>query len=141
MTPVNAAAAPSRPTPPPPLCDAEWAALCAGGANALVVGTDAATATFLRAFTPSARQPLVQCAAVELLARQPLPCAGTVILRDVQHLDRQSQERLARWLDEIDGSVQLIVVAAQPLYALVTRGAFLDRLYYRLNGLSLDLNR
>jgi PAS domain S-box-containing protein len=58
---------------------------------------------------------------------------GTLILRHVASLDSAQQISLLQWLDTHVGNSQVVSLAAEPLFLLLERGAFLDRLYYRLN--------
>jgi hypothetical protein len=64
---------------------------------------------------------------------------GTLIVPRVDGLDDDQQRRLVHWLEKTAGSVRVIATTSVPLFAMVQRGAFLDRLYYLLNIIRLDL--
>ena len=64
---------------------------------------------------------------------------NTLVVRDVRHLNDAEQERLARLLADVP-DVQLVSMAAGPLYPLVQSGAFRDGLFYYLNEVTLNLN-
>jgi DNA-binding NtrC family response regulator len=59
------------------------------------------------------------------------------VVREVDALDPREQRQLLESLQRAAG-VQVISVAAQPLYPLVQTGRFTDALYYRLNVVYLD---
>jgi DNA-binding NtrC family response regulator len=70
---------------------------------------------------------------------------GTVLLRDVGHLNRPLQLRLAECLGEIAGGIRasgraarrVIASTTEPLLPRVDAGSFDDCLYYRLNVIHL----
>jgi DNA-binding NtrC family response regulator len=70
---------------------------------------------------------------------------GTVLLREVGHLSRAIQLRLAESLGEVSGSSRtpgrasrrVIASTTEPLLPRVDAGSFDDRLYYRLNVIHL----
>ena len=104
----------------------------------LIVGPGAAVDTFIAAATPHLRAPVrsVVCPALPFQ----LPGDGTLLLRSVDALDADQQQRLARLLDEPQGShTQVISITTRPLYLLVQAGMFLDRLYYRLNVVHFEV--
>jgi transcriptional regulator of acetoin/glycerol metabolism len=63
---------------------------------------------------------------------------GTMVLRDVDTLMLDDQRRLLEWL-ELAAGIQVISTASAPVLSLVDAGAFLQRLYYRLNTIYIDL--
>jgi DNA-binding NtrC family response regulator len=71
----------------------------------------------------------------------PQPRDGTLVLLDVERLDREQQAQLDRWLERFDerGRVQVVSAGSAPLFSLVETGAFLPDLYYRLNVVRMDL--
>jgi Sigma-54 interaction domain len=104
----------------------------------LIIGLGAAVDAFVGAVTPHLRAPVRSVVCPELPSH--LPGDGTIILRSVDSLDADQQERLARLLDEPRGShTQVISITARPLYVLVQAGMFLDRLYYRLNVVHFEV--
>lgn len=64
---------------------------------------------------------------------------ATLVVRSVSALDRDQQQALLAWLDAPGNRMQVISTTTDPLYPLVSRGAFLANLYYRLNVLLLDV--
>jgi DNA-binding NtrC family response regulator len=64
---------------------------------------------------------------------------GHLVVRSVSALDRDQQQALLAWLDAPGNRMQVISTTTDPLYPLVSRGAFLANLYYRLNVLLLDV--
>ena len=116
----------------------DWAVLLRTRPNMLVTGPAAAVDAFIHAVTPNLRVPVQSLAAGTLPPR--LPADGTLILRDVDTLAGDQQERLVRWLDEPqNGHTQVISITATSLYLLVSAGMFSDRLYYRLNVVHFEV--
>ena len=66
-------------------------------------------------------------------------CPATLVVRSVSALDQDQQQALLAWLDAPGNRMQVISTTTDPLYPLVSRGAFLANLYYRLNVLLLDV--
>lgn len=118
----------------------DWSVLRAAHPNILVSGPRDATDAFILAVTPYLRAPVRCGLAGDALLNLPA-AGGTLILRDVDALDREQQQRLLRWLDEShNGHTQVISITATPLYLLVQAGTFLDRLYYWLNVIHFDVS-
>jgi hypothetical protein len=114
----------------------DWSLLAAAHPNTLVIGPDAAVPALLDAMKPWLRAPVRECDASEPLA---LPeRTGTVILRDVDRLSAEQQSAVLSWLDGT--YAQVISTSRTHLYPRVEGGAFLVRLYYRLNVFTLDLS-
>jgi hypothetical protein len=64
---------------------------------------------------------------------------ATLVVRSISALDRDQQRSLFDWLDALGDRVQVISTTSEPLYPMVGRGVFLERLYYRLNVMRLDV--
>jgi len=104
----------------------------------LIIGPAAAADAFIRAVTPQLRLPVRSFVSAALPPH--LPADGTLVLRDVDTLDGNQQQRLVRWLDEpLDAHPQVISLTAAPLYLLVQARMFLDKLYYRLNVVHFEV--
>ena len=65
--------------------------------------------------------------------------SGTLIFEHASTAPDEQQRSLLEWLSQGTRRVQVISTTETPLFALVQRGAFLDRLFYQLNTLYLDL--
>jgi sigma-54-interacting transcriptional regulator len=110
----------------------DWLVIRTSRANMLVSGPGEATRAFMVAVTPHLHQPVQDGSACDALPIAPTD--GTLILRDVDALDREQQQRLLRWLAEPqNGLTQVISLTSTRLYGLVQTGTFLEQLYYRLN--------
>jgi len=64
----------------------------------------------------------------------------TLVVRDADRLEVIEQEHLAALVNQTAGDAQVISMSSGPLFPLVQRGAFLDRLYYQLNVVYVELN-
>jgi len=62
----------------------------------------------------------------------------TIVVRDVERLDRQELRRLREWLD-VRPRRQVVCTSTIRLFDLVRRGDFPIDLYYRLNTLRLSV--
>jgi hypothetical protein len=103
--------------------------------NFLLVGSVSQTESALNALRPTLRQPLLEGTCGRPLS---LPTHwGTIIVREIANLDLVQQGALLQWLTEHVGRCQLVSVSSTSLFPLVKRGAFLERLYYQLNSVTL----
>lgn len=64
---------------------------------------------------------------------------GTLLLEGLQHLNRSQQIALYDWMTREASQVQIISIASRDINSLVTQGAFLEGLFYRLNVVRLDI--
>jgi hypothetical protein len=118
----------------------ELSVLLASHPNVLVRGSRDATLAFLQVVRPLLREPLRSIAPGPALLNLPAAEGGTLILRDVDDLDQDQQQRLLQWLDDPrSGETQVISITTTPLYGAVRTGSFLNRLYYRLNVVHFDV--
>jgi len=108
--------------------------------NVILLGTLAATDAVLKALQPGLARPVWRCCARTGFALPPGP--GAFVLHQLSGLSAVRQVRLLEWLTAIEEEVHVQVVSttASPIFPLVERGAFLPDLYFRLNGLTLDLD-
>jgi len=116
----------------------EWSILKTERPNTLLIGSDADTNAVLSQHLPYLRAPIVDWR--PRTAGAPTVAAGTLVVRNVETLDRLQQEQLFAWLDRYAAGVQVISVTESPLFSLVLAGAFLEKLYYRLNVVCLPLS-
>lgn len=108
-------------------------------ANLLLIGPDAATREFLAQLVASLALPIVYCDGAE--PEFPNGPVGSLIVRDVGRLPRFHQQRLLEWLNDRSRCARVIATSARPVFPNVQRGLFSDGLYYRLNTVTLLLNR
>jgi DNA-binding NtrC family response regulator len=66
---------------------------------------------------------------------------GTLIVRDVARLTKDRQRRLFEWLNQRSRPVRVIATSTKPFFRQVERKMFLDDLYYRLNTITVLLDR
>ena len=107
------------------------------GSNMLVRGEKSAVTATVVALSADLSMPLVTWIA-GADADLPRLDQGTLVLQDVDRLDLGAQRQLLAWLDDRGGRVRVISTARHDLFDLVTAGAFLDPLYYRLNTIVVD---
>jgi hypothetical protein len=120
------------------LSDDEIAVALALRLNMLLIGHDVEIERMLASILPQ----MAPCIAVwgerSTLDRLPQHLR-TVVVRNVGRLTHDDQQRLNDCLDTWSGAVQVVSTTTRSLLARVERGAFIERLYYRLNTVSVDL--
>jgi hypothetical protein len=106
--------------------------------NVLVVGSSADTDRTFELMYPYLRTPIVAWVPRET---QELPAASlrTLVIRDVEALDLAQQENLVALICRLTADIQIVSTSRTPIFPLVEHGTFLDRLYYQLNIVYLDL--
>jgi hypothetical protein len=62
-----------------------------------------------------------------------------VVIDEVADISRDDQQTLLQWLEH-QRDAMVLSFAINPIFSLVTQGRFLDRLYYRLNVMTLNVN-
>jgi hypothetical protein len=117
---------------------AEWAILRSSPINGLIVGAPHLTATAMALLEKSGRQPVVWWDP-EQMSDIPEMIAGTLVIDDVEHLDKNQQERLSRWIGVHGSAVRVLALARAPLYDQVADGRFSAALYYRINTVTVEM--
>ncbi len=140
MGSVKVTAVPQRPMFLPVDLHPEWDVAIRARANVLLVGSASATEAMLVAMKPHLDEPLREYRP-EAGVPVPQPREGTLVLLEVERLDREQQAQLDRWLERFDGRarVQVVSTGSERLFSLVETGAFLANLYYRLNVVRMDV--
>ena len=106
--------------------------------NLLLIGTSDVVGPVMTAIAGNLRQPIAQWSPGQPFA---LPAAGgvaTLVLNEVGLLAIQDQIQLLEWLSAAHGRTQVISTTQTLLLPRVRAGAFMDRLYYRLNTVCID---
>ena len=111
----------------------------AGSANLLLIGPETYCAAVIDTLRPTLARPLAECPPARPLALRSPDAVGTLIVRGVDKLNRREQQRLLDWQARAGSTVRVISTAAAPILPLVTRGTFMDVLYYRLNVMCIDV--
>jgi hypothetical protein len=102
--------------------------------NMLLIGLRRRTSIVLRGIEESLAPPVLPVRAGHLVL--PERAIGTLVIHDVDHLSRQEQDALNRWVVS-HPEQQVIATASGPLFPLVARNRFSDVLFYRLNILTV----
>jgi hypothetical protein len=105
----------------------------------LLVGPHAAADRAVGLMRPHLRRPIVSWSPRDA-STLPTECRGTLLIPAIDAATSEQQSHLCTWLDARTGIVQVLSISVTPLFPLVTDGAFLDRLYYRLNQVYVDLS-
>jgi hypothetical protein len=114
----------------------DWQVLLSARPNTLLEGPYETTDAIVGEAMESLAEPYATwCGAPPARCDRP----ATLLVRSVSALDPDQQQALLAWLDAPGNRTQVISTTADPLYPLVSRGAFLANLYYRLNVLLLDV--
>jgi len=141
---------PATASPPPPNFNAteplirvlrnELSWLSRAHPNILLVGDGAATAAALSELQSIYQFPVIvrNCGDLPLVL-PPTESANTLILHDVAALPPGEQQMLSDWLSSGNRRTQVVTTSAEALLPLVTTGAFLATLYYRLNVIYVDV--
>ncbi len=107
--------------------------------NLLLIGPDAATAEYLDRLMATWPSPIRLCDSDEpLLPTEPVQ---GLVVRAVERLKRQHQDELIQWLDGAGYATPVISTSGRSLLPMVQQGDFSDTLYYRLNMVTLKLDR
>ncbi len=108
--------------------------------NILLVGNGTATAAALSELQSMYQFPVIvrKCGRLPL-ALPPTESANTLILHDVAALAPGEQQMLSDWLSSEHRRTQVVTTSSEALLPLVTSGAFLSTLYYRLNVVYVDV--
>jgi Sigma-54 interaction domain len=107
--------------------------------NLLLIGPDAATREYLDRLVASWPSPIRLCDSAEpFLPTEPV---HGLVVRDVERLKRHHQDELIEWLDGAGHATPVISTSGRSLFPLVQQGDFSDTLYYRLNMVTLKLDR
>ena len=77
----------------------------------------------------------------EPLVLPPAEDTGTLFLHEVGSLSLDDQVRLLGWLDHARGRTRVVSTSAASLFALVEAGVFIEKLYYRLNTISINVSQ
>jgi hypothetical protein len=107
--------------------------------NLLVMHRTGALQDLLEWLMLDLRKPIATWSPGERLVLPPSAWARTMILKDVGALTHADQRRLLDWLDLAGGRTQVVSTTPAPLVPRVQAGAFIDRLYYRLNTVCMDV--
>ena len=111
----------------------EWSPFRGAHPSALLIGSKAgALNAAISQLLPLLRAPVVHWHP-QVVKEPPRQTAGTLLIWDVDTLDRMQQAQLFTWMDGHASNVQVISVAERPVFPLVLREEFFDTLYYRLN--------
>ena len=68
-----------------------------------------------------------------------VPTTTIVVIDEAAHLSTDDQQALLQWLLQ-HRDAMVLSFAATPIFPIVAQGKFLDRLYYRLNVMTLNVN-
>jgi hypothetical protein len=141
---------PATASPPPPNFKAtepllrvlrnELSWLSRAHPNILLVGDGMATAAALSELQSIYQLPVIvrNCGDLPLALPQ-TESANTLILHDVAALQPGEQQMLSDWLSSGNPRTQVVTTSPETLLPLVTSGAFLATLYYRLNVIYVDV--
>jgi sigma-54-interacting transcriptional regulator len=117
---------------------AEWTVLRTAPVNALLVGSPHLTGAAVARVERNVRQPVVWWAPAQTTDVPELP-TGTLVIRDVDHLDARQQQRLTDWIGTHSPVVQILGLTREPLFTRVEDGHFSAALYYRMNTVVVEV--
>ena len=119
-------------------CQAAWTSLRTSSVNGLVIGSLHLNAGAVAWIDRSLQQPVVWWDPTQTPAPAELT-AGTLVIREIDRLEPQQQERLSRWLCRHRPALQVLALARTPLFEQVADGRFSPELYYRMNTVTVEV--
>lgn len=108
------------------------------GANLLLIGVNGASRDRVESSLVGLG-PVTRWEPGEQLVLPPAANTGTLILHEVGSLTNDDQVRLLGWLEQAEGRTRVVSTSAASLFARVEAGLFIEKLYYRLNTVSLNV--
>jgi len=99
--------------------------------NVLILGPDYETRRTIEAIRPHLATPIATWE-TETPFR-------TLVVEDVDRLTVTQQQRLFHLIIDRSDPIQIVATSQHDVFAAVESGAFMDRLYYQLNVILLDL--
>jgi hypothetical protein len=126
-----------------PVCtldSVDWETIIKARPNVLLHGERPITAACLVAMEPHCSAPIVRLQSPGSWSLSDIS-EGSVVFENAAACGLVEQRRMLEWLDNCGYRVQLITTTNRPLFDLVGRGRFLEKLFYRLNIVYLDLAR
>jgi transcriptional regulator of aromatic amino acid metabolism len=117
----------------------DWRLARAARVNLLLIHAAGVPRTVLQSLVQDPDEPIASWCPGERLVLPPAARAGTVILHDVGALAHDDQRRLLEWLEGARGRAQVVSTTPATLLPHVHAGKFIDRLYYRLNTVCVDM--
>ena len=107
--------------------------------NLLVVGAENDVAALIASLWPSLVTPIAVRYRGEPLRLSTVPAVGTFVIYDLETLTTEEQDALHLWLHTGNGRGRVVSSASASLFPMVESGLFNDKLYYRLNVVTIDL--
>ena len=107
--------------------------------NLLLIGPDIVTRAYLDRLMASLPSPVRFCdSAAPCLPAEPV---RGLVVRDVERLKRADQDQLLTWLNGNGYYTRVVSTSGTSFFPMVERGEFSDALYYRINVVTLLLDR
>jgi sigma-54-interacting transcriptional regulator len=122
-----------------PLPASECQVMLKARPNVLLEGPQSAVEATLLALKPLFQAPVLS-SPPDAPLRLPEREARTFVVRDVDRLTAEDQDRLFRWLAERPAGLQVIATTSRQLFEMTVDDAFLPALYYRLNVVRLAVS-
>ena len=110
-------------------------------ANLLLVGDSVDVDSFLGAVRPELEEPLICRRCSDGLALPAESQPATLVLQDIGAMKDDDQNLLLGFLDAFLHRTQIVSTTSMSLLPYVQSGAFLDRLYYRLNVVRVEVGQ
>jgi hypothetical protein len=117
----------------------EWRAVREGRFNLLLEGPQASTDAAILLLKRHLRG-IVHWRPGTAPPELPLRKVNTLLVENVGSLQANEQSTLLTWTSDTENKIQIVAVTTDPLFRLVGRGLFNERLYYRLNTIFLRID-
>ena len=107
--------------------------------NLLLIGPDTVTRAYLDRLLASLASPVRFCdSAAPCLPAEPV---RGLVVRDVERLKRADQDQLLDWLNANGHYTRVVSTSGTSFFPMVERGEFSEALSYRINVVTLLLDR
>ena len=107
--------------------------------NLLLIAPEGVVRFVLESLLLDLHEPIVRWRPSEPLTLPRADEGGTLVLQDVGAMTTDDQLRLVDWLERAKGRTQVVSTSSGPVLPRVHSGGFIERLYYRLNTVCVDV--
>lgn len=120
---------------------ADWDLACTAPFNLCLLGAGDKTNALMDELGPHLRHPVITLSSSSLELPAAGESVGTLMLSDFGGLRLADQHHLMGWLTQANVPPRVISTSQGSILPMISAGAFLAPLYYRLNTICLDVRQ